>query len=342
IVVVEAPKDATPPTLSMLGNPVIEIEVGAAYSDPGVVAHDNIDDSVAVTINGSVDVNQPGNYVITYTAADSAGNQATPVTRLVIVAAKLDSEPPVIYLNGQNLIRVIKGTLFKDPGAEAIDNVDPVKSAAVSGTVNSQILGTYTLTYSAVDEAGNQATPVTRVVEVISADTVPPVITLKGDSVIILAPGPNNYDDPGASAVDDVDGELEVEVLGQVQWDKEGVYAYTYVAKDSAGNRATPVVRVIMVIASNELTNPNQTLSARQDRSEEPGRAASARVNDLRILRHGSGHWVIQWSGGGTLTHARTLTETFTPVPDATSPYRIPENQLGFYRLSTEGTQPLQ
>ena len=97
-----------------------------------------------------------------------------------------------------------------------------------------------------------------------------------------------------------------------------------------------------MITSSAIEETPNQTLSARQDRSEEPGRAASARVNDLRILRHDSGHWVIQWSGGGTLTHARTLAETFTPVPDATSPYRIPENQLGFYRLSTEGTQPLQ
>ena len=173
-------------------------------------------------------------------------------------------------------------------------------------------------------------------------DTTPPVLTLLGEAFIIMLPGPNAFEDPGATALDDVDGELVVEVLGEVQWDLEGFYALTYTAEDSAGNKATPVVRVIMITSSAIEETPNQALSARQDRSEELGRAASPRVNDLRILRHDSGHWVIQWLGGGTLTHARTLTESFTPVPDATSPYRIPEKQLGFYRLSTEGTQPLQ
>ena len=223
------------------------------------------------------------------------------------------------------------------------DNIDSPQAAEVFGTVNTQEIGTYTLTYTAMDEAGNKATPVTRIVEVIAPiDTTPPVLTLLGEAFIIMPPGPNAFEDPGATALDDVDGELVVEVLGEVQWDLEGFYALTYTAQDSAGNKATPVVRVIMITASAIEATPNQALSARQDRSEELGRAASPRVNDLRILRHDSGYWVIQWSGGGTLTHARTLTETFTPVPDATSPYRIPENQLGFYRLSTEGTQPLQ
>ena len=48
---------------------------------------------------------------------------------------------------------------------------------------------------------------------------------------------------------DDVDGELVVEVLGEVQWDLEGFHALTYTAKDSAGNQAIPV-RVIMITSS--------------------------------------------------------------------------------------------
>ena len=272
IVIVETPKDAIPPTLSMLGNPVIELELGAAYSDPGIVAYDNIDDVVAVTIDGSVDVNQAGTYVVTYMATDSAGNQAKPVTRVVVVTGIRDVEPPTIYLQGEGLLSITKGSTFEDPGAEVEDNIDAPQAAEVSGTVNTQEIGTYTLTYTAMDEAGNKATPVTRIVEVVAPlDTTPPVITLQGETFVIIAPSPDAYEDPGATDLDDVDGELVVEVLGEVQWDLEGFYALTYTAQDSAGNKATPVVRVIMITSSAIAEIPNQTLSARQDRSEEPG-----------------------------------------------------------------------
>ena len=254
-----------------------------------------------------------------------------------------DVEPPTIYLQGESFLSITQGSTFEDPGAEVEDNIDSPQAAEVFGTVNTQEIGTYTLTYTAMDEAGNKATPVTRIVEVVAPiDTTPPVLTLLGEllSSCFQALMRSRTRVPQLWTMWMESWWLRCWV--NVQWDLEGFYALTYTAQDSAGNKATPVVRVIMITSSAIEETPNQTLSARQDRSEELGRAASPRVNDLRILRHDSGYWVIQWSGGGTLTHARTLTESFTPVPDATSPYRIPENQLGFFRLTTEGTQPLQ
>ena len=272
IVVVEAPKDTTPPTLLMLGNANIELEIGGVFDDPGVSARDDFDEVVEVSTSGGVDMSQEGVYVLTYTASDAAGNQAAPLTRVVVVTGIRDLEPPTIYLQGESFLSITQGSTFEDPGAEVEDNIDSPQAAEVFGTVNTQEIGTYTLTYTAMDEAGNKATPVTRIVEVIAPiDTTPPVLTLLGEAFIIMLPGPNAFEDPGATALDDVDGELVVEVLGEVQWDLEGFYALTYTAQDSAGNQATPVVRVIMIASSAIEEIPNQTLSARQARSEEPG-----------------------------------------------------------------------
>ena len=56
------------------------------FTDPGAEAHDvrdgNITSQLAVT--GSVDVNSTGDYILTYTVQDGAGNPAT-ATRTVTV-----------------------------------------------------------------------------------------------------------------------------------------------------------------------------------------------------------------------------------------------------------------
>lgn len=74
---------------------------------------------------------------------------------------------PVISLLGANPIEIYKGTPFSDPGATVVDDKDSGLSVVVSGTVNSGIVGIYTLTYSATDSDGNEGTPVTRTVNVV-------------------------------------------------------------------------------------------------------------------------------------------------------------------------------
>jgi hypothetical protein len=71
------------------------------------------------------------------------------------------------------------GTVWVDPGATALDNVDGDITAKiiVTGTVNVAALGTYVITYNVKDAAGNPAKVATRTVRVV--DTKPPIITLK-------------------------------------------------------------------------------------------------------------------------------------------------------------------
>ena len=73
----------------------------------------------------------------------------------------------------------------------------------------------------------------------VKSDTVPPVITLLGTTPVALTVG-DTYLDAGATATDDVDGDVDVTVVNDnVDTSAAGVYHVVYSAKDSAGNEAT-------------------------------------------------------------------------------------------------------
>jgi hypothetical protein len=79
-----------------------------------------------------------------------------------------DTELPVITLSGQASVSIERGQAYIDSGASATDNIDGdiSNSIAVANTVNTQSVGTYTVTYSVSDFAGNAAATVTRSVRV--------------------------------------------------------------------------------------------------------------------------------------------------------------------------------
>ncbi|SFZ90000.1 Por secretion system C-terminal sorting domain-containing protein [Flaviramulus basaltis] len=70
-----------------------------------------------------------------------------------------DTTPPVITLNGASTIILTVGDTYTELGATATDNVDGnlTSSIVTSGTVNTNSEGTYTVTYSVSDAAGNLA-----------------------------------------------------------------------------------------------------------------------------------------------------------------------------------------
>ena len=71
--------DTTPPVITILGNnPETVIEDGT-YTDAGATALDDTDGSVPVITTGSVNTALVGIYSITYTATDSAGNDASEI-----------------------------------------------------------------------------------------------------------------------------------------------------------------------------------------------------------------------------------------------------------------------
>jgi uncharacterized repeat protein (TIGR01451 family) len=151
-----------PPTLTLNGDDQITIECGNGFTDPGATA--TVCGSPAtVNTTGTVNPNAPGTYSITYSA--TANGFTTEATRIVTVQ---DTVAPVITLNGANPMQVGFGTVFVDPGATASDGCagNLTSSIVVTGSVNTNIVGFYSLTYTVSDPSGHSDTKV-RTVEVL-------------------------------------------------------------------------------------------------------------------------------------------------------------------------------
>src|SRR5699024_1467571 len=82
-------------------------------------------------------------------------------------------------------------------------------------------------------------------------DTTAPEITLNGDNPLELEIG-DTYEEPGASAIDDVDGDVTVDISGEVDTSTVGSYEVVYTASDAAGNEATET-RTVNIIEVEEV-----------------------------------------------------------------------------------------
>lgn len=78
-------------------------------------------------------------------------------------------------------------------------------------------------------------------------DTTKPVITLIGDQTMVHTLNAT-FTDPGATAVDDEDGDLTASITttGTVNKDLAGTYVITYTVSDAAGNTATATRNVLV------------------------------------------------------------------------------------------------
>jgi hypothetical protein len=231
--------DTTAPVITVNGANPMTVECHAGFSDPGATANDSCAGSVPVTTSGSVDPNTPGTYTLTYTASD--GTNTATATRTVKV---VDTTAPVISLNGASPMTVECHTSFSDPGAVASDACDSTVPVTASGSVDPNTVGTYTITYTATDDSGNAATPVTRTVNVV--DTTPPSITINGANPMTVECH-TSFTDPGVSATDSCEGVIPIITSGSVNPDVPGTYIITYSATDSSGNTSS-VTRTVNVV----------------------------------------------------------------------------------------------
>ncbi|MBW8185218.1 alkaline phosphatase [Shewanella nanhaiensis] len=173
--------DITAPVITLNGDTNIVLFRGENYSELGASAYDERDGNVDVIISGSVNVNIVGSYKITYTAADNAGNSSN-TTRTIEVVLPPDTTAPVITLNGHTNIILILGESYTELGASAIDDRDGFVDVVISGTVDTNKVGNYTITYSATDNSNNNSL-VTRTIEVVLPQNPKNVILLIGDGM---------------------------------------------------------------------------------------------------------------------------------------------------------------
>ena len=186
----------------------------------------------------------PGEYTVTYKAS-YRGNAAS-VTRKVIIQ---DMTPPVIWLLEEEDHFTEAGEAYQEEGYHAFDKVD----GDLTDRVESRDGGDGYIYYSVTDSAGNTAE--TRR-EVKYKDTTSPVISLIGGEYMVLTVG-DSFSDPGATALDNADGDISARISGSGSVDSSamGIYTLTYAVRDKAGNGAQ-AVRTVTVRASASAENP--------------------------------------------------------------------------------------
>ena len=216
-----------------------------------------------------------GNYYTTegYVNSDTTTKKKT--------TSQKDTEKPVITLKGNSEITLNQGDKYNDEGASATDNIDGdiTSKIKVSGKVDITKSGTYTITYTVTDKAGNR-TEVTRKVTVVATTTTmiptttktttkksynsssgsvkttrattqrittPPTITLRGNSTITINQGAS-WHDPGFTARDAKCNDLtgRVNVSGYVNISVAGTYRVSYTVTDNWGNRGYAYRNVIV------------------------------------------------------------------------------------------------
>ncbi|NQZ27494.1 MAG: DUF5011 domain-containing protein [Colwellia sp.] len=252
--------DDVAPVITLGGSSEVIHPVGTPYIDASATASDNVDEVINVITSDDVKADAIGSYTVTYNATDAADNAAITVMRTVNV---VDLTAPVITLTGEAIIEHNYGDDYDDAGATATDNIDTSVTVTTTGGVNIDQINSYTITYTAEDAAGNEATAVVRTVNV--SDLVGPVITLNGDSTITLGQG-RDYKELGATALDVYDNEViviagPIEPVGTVDNTTIAEYQLTYTATDAAGNIST-LVRIVDVVEPRPFITTWQTTAA--------------------------------------------------------------------------------
>jgi hypothetical protein len=110
------------PILTLNGDQYMTVEIGGTYTEPGATAKEGEND-LTVTIDGSVDVNTPGVYDITYSAVNKDGFSA--LTRRFVAVYETDAGAAAHDLSGQYLRAVtgVTNTWTKlAPGVYLVDN----------------------------------------------------------------------------------------------------------------------------------------------------------------------------------------------------------------------------
>ncbi len=160
--------DTLPPQVTLQGPASQELECGTAYTDPGATATDLCarDVSASLVRSGWVNTGTVGSYTLGYSATDRAGNTSVQTLRAVHV---VDTQAPSLKLLGPASQTVPVGMPYSDPGVTAADQCSGLVRVMISGTVNTSVPGTYSLSYRARDRFSNTSQPLTRTVTVVGA-----------------------------------------------------------------------------------------------------------------------------------------------------------------------------
>lgn len=214
------------PKIHINGKEVVEIVFSTKYTEAGVKASFlGKDITKNIKIKSNIKENKIGTYEVTYYLDDFI----IPISKKRIVKI-IDKEKPKLSIKGDKTIYLCPGKEYVEDGFNAIDDYDGDITKKVKVTKEKD-----KIIYTVKDSSNNKKT-ITR--KIIYKDNEKPNIQFNGLNEINIELG-SNFQDPGYSAYDNCDGDItkKVEIIGNVDTNKEGTYTLTYVVTDLIGNK---------------------------------------------------------------------------------------------------------
>jgi hypothetical protein len=210
-----------------VAGPAFSVVVTADDGNGGTV-----DDDFTITVNN---INDAPSFTSTPVTSATEGAAYT----YSIVAEDIDGD----------VVTITSGAL---PAWLTLTATGP-GTAQLSGTPAASDVGQVNVTLTVSDGSipVDQSFSIT-VAAAAPSDTTPPVITLVGSANVSLTVG-GAYTEQGATATDDVDGDLTASIViggDTVDTGTAGTYTVTYNVSDAAGNAAAEVTRTVVVSAA--------------------------------------------------------------------------------------------
>jgi len=245
--------DTLPPTFDILSTHTIEVNSSDVdWTSYVYNISDGSETDVSVEeIQDNVVYDRVGTYSVSLKISDGSDN-----TRIEVIAVDVvDTEAPTFNDIEDQSVYVDSATLnWANLVRGADDNSSSELSISFVSNVEYDVIGEYLVTITVADEFLNETSKSFKV-NVVSVpviipkedpDTIAPVISLNGASVITSEIGAT-YTDLGASASDDYDSVVSIQIVSNVDINTIGAYQVTYDAVDSAGNEANQVIRTVNV-----------------------------------------------------------------------------------------------
>ncbi|MDX8376437.1 MAG: DUF5011 domain-containing protein, partial [Mariprofundales bacterium] len=164
-----------------------------------------------------------------------------------------DTTRPVITILGANTITIAHGGTFTDLGTKVTDDVNNGLVATATGTVNTNVVGRYTIRYNVNDSAGNAAITKTRTVYV--TDQNLPIIVNAPSNITVAATNSNGTaatQGTIAAFLNAVTATDNVGVVGIINNAPVtfpiGITTVTFTANDAAGNTDKVTANVTITI----------------------------------------------------------------------------------------------
>ena len=296
--------DPGAPTLSAPANITKEATGLSTPVNLGSVTGSDVIDGV---LTATVDLPGPfivGVHTVTWTVTNSR-NSSTSVTQIITIT---DTTDPTIVAPGDKTIEATAELTSVNLGnATGTDIADA--SVTVSADITGPFaVGSHTITWTAEDDAGNSSTATQNITV---TDTTAPAITVPPSKTVQATGANTNVDVGTASALDLVDGGVEV-TSDSTGVFSVGTHTVTWTATDTHGNTST----AIQLITVSDSDGPSITAPANQTVE------ATATLTPVQL---------------GTATASDNVDGILTVTPDQTGPFALGSHTIIWSAIDSAG-----